>query len=123
MARIKKSALVLQMLKRIVVDVSNACSKYGGRINGTKLTIEKFGPAGTRVFRRKDKPNVKYTEVYVEITANYPFDKPKLFFADSTIVSHSILTTGQYMDKVSWSSGMNISEFLDCVRHELLSAP
>lgn len=130
MARTKNSVLAARrarlsalMLQRIVVDVSNACSKFQGRTSGTRLKIEKFSPAGTRVLIRKDRPNVKYTKVYVELTAMYPFDKPKLFFTDGTIVSPSILPTGQYMDQVSWSPTMNICEFLDCVRHELLSAP
>ena len=64
-----------------------------------------------------------HTPVYVEITDYYPWDKPKLFFKDRSIVCSSLSPTGQYIDNVSWTAAMDIVQYLDCVRHEILAAP
>lgn len=116
--------LSLTYLYRISMDVQKARVKFKGNIEGTRLKIAKFSPAGKiRFLRKNNQPDVTHTEVYLQIPSEYPFEKPKLFFMDTDILlPGSIAQSGQYMDKIVWSPGMNISDYIECVRYEIFFA-
>lgn len=117
-----KRALHLQFLKRIFDDVKDVRLKFGAVLDGTRLVIKEFSPAGKRPFVRKNRSTVKHTPIHVEITELYPLDKPKLFFHDRSIACSSISSTGEYHDNISWTPAMNLDLYLECVRHALLAA-
>lgn len=66
---------------------------------------------------------VEYTPIRVTITNRYPFVKPSIVFLDRDIKAQGIAPSGLYTDNIAWSPHMDISDFVDCVRHELLTAP
>jgi len=109
---------------RIAREVKRVRRKFDGRIGIHRLTIEKFCAAGPRTMipRKNNKMSVRSTEVYLTLPSEYPFAKPKLFFTDTDVDLASLDQSGQYMDNIKWSPSMNVTLFLNCVRHEILAS-
>ena len=114
----------MKYLARMHADVQDAKDKFNGRFDSKGyLQIDKFRCAGKREFLHKMKLSVKYTPIRVTITTRYPFVKPSIVFLDRHIKAQGIAPSGLYTDNIAWSPRMDISDFVDCVRHELLTAP